>query len=212
MDRQTRRNYIAQTIASFLKDGDVVNLGIGLPTLVANYIPEDMQIFLQSENGIVGMGPPAAPGEEDPDVTNAGAQYVTLLPGAACFDSALSFALIRGGHIDVTVLGALEVDQEGNLANWSIPGKWVPGMGGAMDLTVGARRVIVATEHVTKTGQPKLLRRCRLPLTAAGEVDLIVTDLGVFKVLGDGLQVLQLAPWATEEEIREKTEARVVFT
>jgi len=188
-DRETRRNWIAKTIASYLHDGDLVNLGIGIPTLVANYIPDDIEVIIQSENG----------------------QPMTMLPGAAMFDTALSFAMIRGGHLDATVLGALEVDQEGNLANWQIPGVWMPGMGGAMDLTVGAGRVIVATEHVTKKGKPKLLRRCSLPLTAAGEVNLIVTDLGAFEVLGDGLRCTKLSPWTTREEIIEQTDARVVF-
>jgi len=209
--RQERRNWIGKTIASYLHDGDLVNLGIGLPTLVANYIPPEIEITIQSENGIVGMGPAADPDNIDPDVTNAGGQPMTLLTGAAIFDTALSFAMIRGGHLDATVLGALEVDQEGNLANWMIPGVWVPGMGGAMDLTVGAGRVIVATDHVTKRGKPKLLRRCQLPLTAVGEVDLIVTDLGVFKVLGDGLQLIKLSPWGTRENILANTDAEVRF-
>jgi len=210
-DRETRRNWIAKTIASYLHDGDLVNLGIGIPTLVANYIPDDIEVIIQSENGIVGMGPAAGPDEIDPDITNAGGQPMTMLPGAAMFDTALSFAMIRGGHLDATVLGALEVDQEGNLANWQIPGVWMPGMGGAMDLTVGAGRVIVATEHLTKKGKPKLLRRCSLPLTAAGEVNLIVTDLGAFEVLGDGLRCTKISPWTTREEIIEQTDARVVF-
>lgn len=212
IDKETRRNWIGKTIASYLSDGDVVNLGIGVPTLVANFIPDDIEIILQSENGIVGMGPaPESPEEVDPDVTNAGAVPMTLIPGAACFDSALSFSMIRGGHLDVTVLGALEVDQQGNLANWMIPNVWVPGMGGAMDLTVGAESVIVATDHLTKKGKPKVLRECQLPLTATGEVDMIVTDLGAFEVLGNGLRPIKLSPWSSREAIEENTDAEVFF-
>ncbi len=194
MDDRQKRKLIARRIAQELAHGDVVNLGgIGLPTMVSGYIPPGVDVILQSENGFVGLGPQPAPGEEDFNIVNAGGQPVTILPGGAFFDSADSFAIIRGGgHVDVTVLGgALEVDAYGNLANWMIPGgKWYPGMGGgAMDLVVGAKRVIVATLHLTRGGDAKLLKRCRLPLTAANEVDLVVTEMGVFKI-NDGTMIL----------------------
>ncbi|MDH7483330.1 MAG: 3-oxoacid CoA-transferase subunit B [Spirochaetales bacterium] len=176
------KEIIAQRIARFFRTGHVVNLGIGLPTLVGNYVPLDVTVILQSENGLLGLGPAPAPGEEDKDLTNAGAQPVTLLPGGCFFDSATSFGIIRGGHVDFTVLGVLEVDQEGNLANYKIPGKMVPGMGGAMDLVAGSRHVIAATTHFEKSGASKLKRRCALPLTAEHEVDYVVTDLGFFEV------------------------------
>lgn len=203
------RESIAKRIARELKDGDLVNLGIGMPTMVANYLPGDVQVILQTENGFVGMGPTPPPGQEDKDITNAGAQYVTVLPGGAFFDSAMSFALIRGGHLDVTVLGALEVDEQGNLANWMIPGKMVPGMGGAMDLTVGAKRVIIAMEHRSKEGNPKILKECRLPLTAKGEVDLIVTEMAVIEVTKDGLLLKEIAPGLTAEDVQRATEAEL---
>lgn len=176
------KEIIARRIARFFRTGHVVNLGIGLPTLVGNYVPPDVTVILQSENGLLGLGPAPAPGEEDKDLTNAGAQPVTLLPGGCFFDSATSFGIIRGGHVDFTVLGVLEVDQEGNLANYKIPGKMVPGMGGAMDLVAGSRHVIAATTHFEKSGASKLKRRCTLPLTAVHEVDYVVTDLGFFEV------------------------------
>lgn len=207
MTDEQKRIIIAQRIAQELSDGDVVNLGIGLPTMVASYIPPGIEVIFQSENGFLGLGPAPAPGDEDPDVVNAGGQPVTILPGGACFDSTLSFAIIRGGHVDVTVLGALEVDAWGNLASWMIPGKMVPGMGGAMDLVVGARKVIVGTSHTTKDGKPKLLRQCRLPLTAAREVDLVVTELGVFKVDHGSLVLLEKHPDYTVDQIRVVTEA-----
>ena len=203
------RESIAKRVARELKDGDLVNLGIGMPTMVANYLPGDIQVILQTENGFVGMGPTPPPGQEDKDITNAGAQYVTVLPGGAFFDSAMSFALIRGGHLDVTVLGALEVDEQGNLANWMIPGKMVPGMGGAMDLTVGAKRVIIAMEHRSKEGNPKILKECRLPLTAKGEVDLIVTEMAVIEVTKDGLLLKEIAPGLTAEDVQRATEAEL---
>ncbi|WP_258359115.1 CoA transferase subunit B [Moorella sulfitireducens (nom. illeg.)] len=202
---------IAKRVARELKDGDVVNLGIGLPTLVANYIPSGIKVWLQSENGLIGMGPAPEEGKEDRDIVDAGGRPVTILPGGACFDSATSFGMIRGGHIDVTVLGALEVDERGNLANWMIPGKLVPGMGGAMDLTVGARRVIVATEHNLKDGSPKIVERCSLPLTAAGEVNLIVTELAVIEVTPEGLLLKEIASNTTVEEVQRRTGARLLF-
>lgn len=203
------RERITRRIAQELEDGELVNLGIGMPTMVADYIPEGIDITLQTENGFVGVGPKPPKGEEDPDVVNAGGQPVTINPGGACFDSSTSFAIIRGGHLDTTVLGALQVDEHGNLANWMIPGKLVPGMGGAMDLTVGAKQVIVATTHTTKKGQPKILADCTLPLTAKGEVDLIVTELAVIKVTDNGLELLEISETTSVEEVREKTGARL---
>lgn len=201
---------IARRVAQELKSGDVVNLGIGLPTMVANYIPEDVEVIFQSENGFVGLGPTPAPGEEDPDLTNAGAQPVTILPSGSFFDSATSFALIRGGHVDVTVLGALQVDAQGNLANWMIPGKMVPGMGGAMDLAMGAKRVIIAMQHTTRKGGIKILKKCSLPLTAAGQVNLVVTELGVFEVTPEGLRLKEVAPDVSVAEIQAVTEASLI--
>lgn len=204
--RERMRELIVRRVAKELKDGDVVNLGIGLPTKVADHLPEGVEVIFQSENGFVGLGPAPDPEQVDPDVVNAGAQPVTILPGGACFCSATSFALIRGGHVDVTVLGALEVDQYGNLANWMIPGKLVPGMGGAIDLTVGAKRVIVAMEHTNK-GRPKILEQCQLPLTAAQQVDLIVTEMGVMEVRPDGLWLIEIGPGLTVEEVQAATAA-----
>lgn len=206
LDKETGRLLIVKRVARELKDGDVVNLGIGLPTEVVNYIPEDVEVTLQSENGFIGIGPSPEEGKEDKDLVNAGSKYSTIVTGGACFDSAVSFGIIRGRHVDVTVLGALQVDQEGNLANWMIPGKMVPGMGGAMDLVVGAKKVIVAMEHTAK-GNPKILKKCLLPLTAAGEVDLIVTEMGVMKVTEKGLVLKEIAPETTVEEIKAATEA-----
>lgn len=211
VDSKLAKEVIARRIARELKDGQLVNLGIGLPTLVANYIPEGMDIVFQSENGMVGMGPAAKAGEEDLDITNAGAQYVTVMPHGAFFDSATSFSLIRGGHVDITVLGALEVDQEGNLANWIIPGKMVPGMGGAMDLVTGAKRVIIAMQHTGK-GEPKILKKCKLPLTAKAEVDLIVTELCVLEVTKEGLVLKEMHKDTSVEEIRALTEAELIIT
>lgn len=203
------REVIAKRVAQELHDGDVVNLGIGLPTMVANYLPEGMDITLQSENGFIGIGAAPAPGEEDKDLVNAGGQYVTVTPGAAFFDSSMSFTIIRGGHVDATVLGALQVDQEGNLANWMIPGKMVPGMGGAMDLVVGAKKVIVAMEH-TQKGAPKILKKCTLPLTASHQVNLIITELAVLEVTAEGLVLRELGPEATIEDVKAATEADVI--
>ncbi|NMB01698.1 MAG: CoA transferase subunit B [Firmicutes bacterium] len=207
MDDRQKRIFIAQRIAQELKDGDVVNLGIGLPTLVGGFIPPGIDVIFQSENGFLGLGPDPVPGEEDPDLTNAGGKPVTILPGGAFFDSADSFAIIRGGHVDVTVLGALEVDSYGNLASWMVPGKLVPGMGGAMDLVVGAKRVIVATIHQTKDGEAKLLKKCRLPLTAKGEVDLVITEMGVFKINDGTMILLERNPLYEIDQIIAATEA-----
>lgn len=204
------REVIAKRVAKELHDGDVVNLGIGLPTLVANYLPEGMDITLQSENGFIGIGAAPAPGEEDKDLVNAGGQHVTVLPGAAFFDSSMSFTIIRGGHVDATVLGALQVDQEGNLANWMIPGKKVPGMGGAMDLVVGAKKVIVAMEHTAK-GAPKILKKCTLPLTAAHQVNLIVTEMAVMEVTPEGLVLRELGPESTIEDVKNATLADLII-
>ena len=208
-DKDRKREIIVKRVAKELKDGDLVNLGIGMPTLVANYIPDGIDILLHSENGFVGLGPSPKPGEEDKDVVNAGSQPATCVEGGAFFDSAMSFTIIRGGHLDVTVLGALQVDQEGNLANWMIPGKMVPGMGGAMDLVVGAKKVIIAMEHTAK-GEHKILKKCTLPLTAAGQVDLIVTDMGVMEVTDQGLVLKEIAPETTLEEVIAATGAELL--
>ena len=205
------RERIARRVARLFKDGDVVNLGIGMPTLVANFIPEDVHIVLQSENGFLRVGPVPAEGEEDPDIVDAGGQPVSILPGGCCFDSATSFAIIRGGHLAATVLGALEVDEKGNLANWMIPGKLDPGMGGAMYLVAGARQVIIAMEDTTQDGKPKILHECHLPLTAVHEVDIIVTELGFMEVTKAGIVLKELAPGVTVEEIQSKTEAILII-
>jgi len=211
MEKVDIRERIARRVARELRKGDLVNLGIGLPTLVANYVPDGLGVIFQSENGLVGLGPMPDTGNIDADLTNAGGQPVTAVPGAAFFDSALSFAIIRGGHVDATVLGALEVDQLGNLANWIIPGKMVPGMGGAMDLVNGAKRVIIAMEHCDKKGQPKILPRCTLPLTAAGQVDLIVTDKAVIEV-NNGLILREIAMDTTVEEVVRLTAAPLTLS
>lgn len=208
LNKEMGREFIVKRVAMEFKDGDVINLGIGLPTEVANYISSDIDVTLQSENGFIGIGPAPQEGLENKDIVNAGAKYATIQIGGACFDSATSFAIIRGGHVDATVLGALQVDESGNLANWMIPGKMVPGMGGAMDLVAGAKRVIIAMEHTAK-GNPKILKKCTLPLTAAGEVDLIVTDMGVIQVTGNGLILKELAPETTIEEVMSATEAEL---
>lgn len=207
------REFITRRVAREFRDGDVVNLGIGMPTLVANYIPENVSVMLQSENGMLGVGPRAESDRINENIIDAGGGYVTALKGASYFDSSLSFAIIRGGHVDATVLGALEVDQEGNLASWMVPGKKVTGMGGAMDLVVGARKVIISMEHLNKQGEPKILKKCRLPLTAAGQVNLIVTEMAVIAVTpGTGLEVLEIAPGLTRDQLVEATEADLRFS
>ncbi len=202
---------IVHRVAQELASGDVVNLGIGMPTMVADYIPDGVDVIFQSENGFLGLGPTPEAGQEDPDLTNAGAQPVTILPGGCFFDSATSFMLIRGGHVDVTVLGALQVDEKGNLANWMIPGKMVPGMGGAMDLVTGAKRVIIAMTHNTKKGGFKVLKQCTLPLTATSQVDLIVTELAVMEVTKSGLLLKEINPEFTVEQVQQRTEATLII-
>lgn len=211
MDKNQIREIIARRAALELKDGDVVNLGIGLPTLIPNFLPDDIKVTLQSENGLLGMGPEPAEGEEDKNFTNAGGGFITYFPGASCFDSCVSFSIIRGGHVDVTILGALEVDEKGNLANWMIPGKKTPGMGGAMDLLVGARRVILAMEHTAK-GAHKIVTNCNLPLTAEGQVNMIITEMGVMDVTKEGIVLTEIHPEFTVDQVQEATGAKLIIS
>jgi 3-oxoacid CoA-transferase subunit B len=202
---------IAKRIAKELKDGYYVNLGIGIPTLVANYVPQGIEVILQSENGLLGIGPFPYADEVDADLINAGKQTVTTIPGSSFFDSAMSFGMIRSGRVDLTVLGAMEVAQNGDIANWKIPGKMVKGMGGAMDLVASAKNIIVAMQHTDKAGNSKLLKRCRLPITGLGCVKKVVTDLGVFDIVPEGFKLIERAPGVSVEYIKEKTEGHLLI-
>lgn len=210
-DKQQTQEFIARRVALELQDGDLVNLGIGLPTLVANFVPEGRDVLFQSENGFIGLGPAPTEDQVDPCISNAGAMPVTIVPGGSFFDSAMSFGIIRGGHVDTTVLGALQVAENGDIANYMIPGKMVPGMGGAMDLLSGAKKVIVAMEHTAK-GNHKLLKECTLPLTAVNAVDLIVTEMGVIEVTAKGFVLIEQNPEYTLDQIQEATGAKLIIS
>mgnify|MGYP000961842405 FL=1 len=210
MDKNEIREVIAKRAALELKDGYIVNLGIGLPTLIPNYLKPDVKVLLQSENGIIGMGPNPKEGEENKEIVNAGGSYTSIVEGGASFDSATSFAIIRGGHVDASILGAMQVDEKGNLANWMIPGKKVPGMGGAMDLVVGAKHVILAMEHTAK-GSHKILKECTLPLTAKEQVNLIITEMGVMEITPEGIVLKEIHPEFTVEQVQEATEATLII-
>ena len=210
MDKNQIREVIARRCAKELKDGFVVNLGIGLPTLIPNYLPEGVKVVLQSENGLLGLGPTPEEGKENKYLVNAGGGYISVVPGGSIFDTSISFGIIRGGHVDVTILGAMQVDEQGNLANWILPGGKTIGMGGAMDLLVGAKEVILAMEHTAK-GKPKILKRCTLPLTAPHEVDMIVTEMGVMKITPDGIVLSEINPDFTVDQVQQNTEAKLII-
>jgi len=210
MEKNEIREIIAKRAARELKDGDVVNLGIGIPTMIPDFLPANITVTLQSENGLLGMGPTPAEGQEDENLVNSGGGYITAQPGASSFSSATSFGIIRGGHVDATILGAMQVDEKGDLANWMIPGKMVAGMGGAMDLIVGARRVILAMEH-TQKGNPKILKKCTLPLTAKGQVNLIITEMGVMEITPKGIVLKEIHPEFTVEQVQAATEAELII-
>lgn len=208
----TAKELIIRRMAKEFKNNDIVNLGIGMPTMATDYIPEGVHVIVQAEHGFIGMGPRPKEGEEDWHLVDAGGKPTTIIPGGAFFDSVMSFTMIRGGHVDKSVLGALQVDEKGNLANWMVPGKLVPGMGGAMDLVVGAKKVIITMEHTNKDGQPKILKQCTLPLTACNEVDLIITNLAVIEVTKAGLVLKEIAPGLTVADVQKVTEPELIIS